>query len=74
MNTITHPQRVEMNLDLLRHVVRVASRALPIVAAVLVFAVIFAASVALRLATMAGTNPGIAATLHRVAQALGLAS
>ncbi len=74
MNTITHPQRVEMNLDLLRHVVRVMSRALPAVVAVLVFAVIFATSVALRLGTMARTSPEIAATLHRVAQALGLAS
>jgi hypothetical protein len=74
MNTITHPQRVEMNLDLLRHVVRVASRALPGVVTVLVFAAIFVAAVALRLATRAGTSPEIAATLHRVAQALGLAS
>jgi hypothetical protein len=74
MNTLTHPDRIEVDFDLLHRLRRAANRAFPIVVAVLVFAVIFAASVALRLATMAGTSPGIAATLHRVAQALGLAS
>jgi hypothetical protein len=74
MNTITHPQRIDMSLDLLRQLRRVVAQALPAVVTILLFAVIFAASVALRLATLGSTNPSIAATLHRVLQALGLAS
>jgi hypothetical protein len=74
MNTLNHAGGIEMDTDPLRQLGDVAARALQIVAVALVFAATFAAMVAFRFAAMASGHPVIAATLHRVACAVGLAS
>ena len=73
MSTLTHPHRLDFDVDLPQHLRHAASRAAPIVFSVLVFAILFAALTALRLAAMAGRNPEAAATLHRALHALGVA-
>jgi hypothetical protein len=73
MNTIAHPQRIDGEFDFAQRLGRAASRAFPAVIALLVFALVFAASVALRLVTLAGTNPSVAAAVHGAFVALGLA-
>ncbi len=74
MNTLIHRQRIELDLGALRHLGRALARAFPATAALFAFAVVFAASVALRLATLGGTNPSVAAAVHRALVALGLSN
>jgi hypothetical protein len=74
MNAITHPHRIDSNLELLERARRAARSALPVAIAVAIFTALFVAALVVRFLHLAQTNPGAAATLHRVAQALGFAS
>ena len=71
MNAIIHPQRIDTNIDLLRRPGRVLARALPAVIAACAFALIFAGTVALRLAILGGSMPSVAAVAHGARAALG---
>jgi hypothetical protein len=74
MNAITHPHRIDSNLELLERVRRAARGALPVIVAVAIFMAVFVAALVVRFVHLAQTNPGAAVMLHRVAQALGFAS
>ncbi len=74
MNAIAHSQLALSHSDVVERVRRAVRDAVPAVIVVLVFIALFIAALAVRFASLARTNPEVAATLHRIAQALGLGS
>ncbi len=74
MNAIAHSHHVASHEDVVGRALRSLRRALPATLAVLIFIALFIAALAVRFASLARTNPEVAATLHRIAQALGLGS
>ncbi|HUJ00507.1 MAG TPA: hypothetical protein VLY46_09750 [Usitatibacter sp.] len=74
MNAIAHPHPAASQAEVVERVRRSVRSALPAVFAVVLFVAVFAVALAVRFLRLAQTNPEVAATLHRIAQALGLAS
>ncbi len=74
MNAVIHSHHAGSQHEAVERALRSLRSAPPGVIAVLIFLALFVAALAVRFASLARTNPEAAATLHRIALALGLGS